>query len=263
MPPMADEVTTPPAGGEDTADGEAVGRGGADDGSQESHARVGKSIEQPAGPPLKADPDEPTDAVMKDGQPTGEGARGIEQPLAAFVKDGSPTDASVNLYERRYREAEKRRAEADRDKAIARTPIERGGGVMHSHRFTQHPDLPMASVLLHYVNEYGNKVPPGECCADILIENWNSPNDPTLVIMCPSCWRGGQKHAQDCQLFIRKSNRFWHLIPALGPKQFMFDDGSGPRVYYSAGTIVESEPFRCKDCNWRGRIINNRIRDER
>jgi hypothetical protein len=187
-----------------------------------------------------------------------------EQPLAAFVKDGSHTDASAALFDRRFREAEERRNQADRDRAVSRIPIEQGGGVMHTHRFTSHPEVPQAVVLLHYVNEYGNKVPPNECLADIIIEDWSHPKDLTLIIVCPRCANGGHKHEQDCQLSIRQSNRKWTLIPAVGPKQFVFKDKRrGPQVYYSAGTIAESEVFTCADCSWRGRIVNNQIRTER
>ena len=222
---MADEVTTPPSGAEVTA---------------------------PA-PESEVDP----------GQ-VGESAAPVEQPMAAFVKDGSHTDASARMFEGRFRAAEVRRDQADQDRAVARTPIEQGGGVMHTHRFTAHPEVPQAVVLLHYVDQYGNKIPPDECVADVIIEDWTKPNDLTLIIVCPKCAMGGHKHEQDCQLSIRQSNRKWTLIPAVGPKQFVFrQKDHPPKVYYSAGTISESEVFTCADCSWRGRIVNNQIRTER
>jgi hypothetical protein len=190
-------------------------------------------------------------------------SRLVDEPLAMFVKDGTSTTASERLYDQGYREAEQRRKEADRDRAIARKPIEQGGGRMYTHQMTSRPDIPRAFVLLRYANEQGSPMPPGECLANVLIENWSRPHDLTLVIMCPRCWLGGQKHAQDCQLFIRMSNRNWEFVPASGPKTFKFDDGGGPKMYSSAGVVAESEIFHCKDCSWAARIVNNVIRTER
>ena len=189
-------------------------------------------------------------------------AKPVENPLLAFTKGGTPTEGSERLYEQRFREAEQRRKQDDAQKRVASKPVEHGGGKLFSHRLTRHPDVPQAYLLLHYVNAAGAKVDPGECLADVWITDWDHPNDLTLGIVCPRCLRAGVKHAQDCQLRIKMSNRRWHLESGKGEPEFVFDDGYGPKRYKSAGVITESEPFTCSDCNWRGRIVNNQIRTE-
>ena len=186
----------------------------------------------------------------------------LENPLLAYVKGATPTEASERLYEERFRDGEQRRRQDAIDKQIASIPVEQGGGQLYSHQFTQNPEIPQAYLLLHYVDRAGNRMYPFECLADVWILDWDRPEDLTLGIMCPLCWRGGVKHAQDCQLKIRMSNRGWHLEPAVGRPTFVFDDGYGPRTYTSAGIIRESEVFGCADCNWRARIVNNVIRTE-
>jgi hypothetical protein len=186
----------------------------------------------------------------------------IDNPLLAYVKGATPTEASERLYEQRYREGESRRRQDDIDRALASTPVEKGGGKMFSHQLTENPDVPKAYLLLHYVDRGGNRMFPGECLADVLIEDWDNPSDLTLGLMCPICWRSGVKHAQDCQLKLKMSNRGWHLETGAGKPMFVFDDGYGPKQYRSAGVIRESEVFSCADCSWRARIVNNQIRSE-
>ena len=211
-----------------------------------------------------------TDAIELPEQQTADGTpappdkqdvdRPIENPLLAYVEGGTPTQASERLFEERFRDGEQRRNQAAIDQQLASKPIERGGAKMYSHRLTEHPDVPQAYLLLHYVGRGGSKIPPGECLADVFIDDWSNPSDLTLGIMCPACWTQGVKHGQDCQLKIRMSNRGWHLEPGKGAPEFIFNDGGGAKKYKSAGVIVESEVFGCSDCSWRARIVNNQIR---
>jgi len=186
----------------------------------------------------------------------------IANPLLAYVKGATPTEASERLFAQRFQEGEQRRRRDAIDKKIAETPIERGGGQMYSHKLTENPAIPQAYLLLTYIARGGSKMWPGECLADVLIEDWDNPSNLSLGIMCPICWRGGVKHAQDCQLKIKMSNRGWHLDAGAGPQNFMFDDGDEVKSYRSAGVIRESEVFTCPDCSWRARIVNNQIRTE-
>ena len=190
---------------------------------------------------------------------------GPENPLSAFVKGGTHTEASARLYEESFREAEVRRDESDRDKAVARVPIEQGGGRMFAHRFTQSPEIPQAYFLLRFVNESGSPMDsPGFCLGDVYIEDWEHPDDLTVQLVCPMCVNDGHKHLQDCQIKIRMSNRRWHFMPHASRKEFVFAEGDGPpKTYVSAGIITESERFFCPHCNWAGRIVNNRIVTER
>lgn len=187
----------------------------------------------------------------------------IENPLLAFVPGGTRTAASERLFEERFRESEKRRDADAAMKRAASQPAEPGRiTTLSTHKLTRNPEVPQGYVLLHYLNRYGSKVPPGECCADIWITDWDNPNNLTLNLICRRCYLEGVKHPQDCQIQVKMSNRWWQLEAGKGPKFFLHDDGSGPRSYPSAGVIAESERFTCPDCNWRAQIVNNTIREE-
>lgn len=187
-----------------------------------------------------------------------------DNPLAAYVKGGTHTEASARLYEESFREAEKRRDEAERDKLIGKTPIEEGGGRMFAHQFTQNPEIRRGYFLLKYVNEVGRVMPPNFCLADLFMENWETPEDLTVQLVCPMCANDRHKHLQDCQIKIRMSNRRWHHVKHPSPKQFVFAEGDDPpKMYDSAGIITESERFFCPHCNWAGRIVNNTVITER
>lgn len=187
----------------------------------------------------------------------------IENPLLAFVKGATPTEASERLYEERFQGAEERRYKDAAMKQAAAAPATPNRSTsLSSHQLTANPDIPKAYVLLHYANRAGAKIDPGECCADVLITDWDNPDDLSLILICPRCLAGGVKHAQDCQITLQMRNRWWHLVPGKGDPSFIFDDGYGPKSYRSAGVVVESEIFTCSDCSWRARIVNNVIREE-
>jgi len=185
----------------------------------------------------------------------------VGAPMQAFVKGGTHTLGSERMFKERFADAEKRRDEADADKKLASVPAELGGARMYSHNFAENPEVPKAYVKLNYANRYGAPCDPGECLADIVIENWERPNDLTLIFVCPRCYTDRHKSAGDCQLKMRMSNRWWHLKPKYGETRWVDPDGK-IRVYKLAGDVVESEPFSCPDCGYRGRIVNGWLREE-
>jgi predicted RNA-binding Zn-ribbon protein involved in translation (DUF1610 family) len=185
----------------------------------------------------------------------------IGAPMQAWVKGGTHTAASERMFHERFADAEVRRDAAAKDKALASIPIEHGGGRMFTHNFSENPEVPKAYVKLQYANRYGAPCPPGECLADIVIESWDKPNDLTLIFVCPGCYTERHKSAGDCQLKMRMSNRWWKLLPFYGETKWTDPDGQ-VRIYKLAGTIVESEPFSCPDCGYRGRIVNGWLRQE-
>ena len=181
----------------------------------------------------------------------------VPRTTYGFVKGGTPTSKLEAEAERRFQESEERRHWDDVQRELARTPIERGGARLYEHPLTQNPEVPQGYILLTYVNARRERIWPGECLADLKI-GVDDANDIALIIICPRCLKG-PKHAQDCQIMIRRSNRWFHFEAGRGEPFFMFDDGFGPRRYPSAGMIVESEPFTCGYCSWRAVIEKNMI----
>ena len=72
----------------------------------------------------------------------------------------------------------------------------------------------------------------------------------------------GVMHQQDCQLKIAQRHKYFEFVTGKGPKNFVFDDGFGPRTYHSAGMVIESETFSCPVCGWKARIHNNTVRPD-
>jgi hypothetical protein len=213
-------------------------------------------LTKPAGPGVPR-----PERVVFDGVPSGIEKMPMGAPMQSFVKGGTHTSQSERLYQERFQDAEKRRDQSDRDKKLASIPVELGGAKLSSHTFTENPDVPKAYVLLRYANRAGAPVAPGECLADVIIENWEKPNDLTIIFVCPGCYTDHHKSAGDCQLKMRMSNRWWNLRPKYGETRWTDPDGQ-VRIYKLAGDVVESEPFTCPDCGYRGRIANGWLRQE-
>jgi hypothetical protein len=182
-------------------------------------------------------------------------------PMQAVVRGGTHTMRSERLYHERFTDAERRRDQAESYQRLASIPVEQGGARMYSHNFSDHPDVPKAYLLIRYANRYGAPVSPGECLADIVVENWEKPNDLSLIFVCPGCYTDHHKSAGDCQIKMRMSNRWWALSPKPGKIRWVEADGT-VRIYHSAGIITESEPFSCPDCHYRGRFANGWLREE-
>ena len=179
-----------------------------------------------------------------------------------FVKGGTPTSRSEQMFEQRFRDAERRRdldaAERRKIAVIRANPMIGAGGVFTS-QLTSHPEIPKAYVPLIYVDRKGEPIviggEPVTCQADIIVGMYDRPNELALVLVCPRCMQLGQKHEQDCQITIRQSNRWFEFRPAMGPQTFMHQG----KMYRSAGMIIGSEAFRCPDCDWRAIIDHNRV----
>lgn len=204
----------------------------------------------------------------------------LEAPQLAYVKGGTSTQRSEDLYERRYQEAEDRRDVAERQreaskdqqdvsvpdgdqKATVRMPGHAGGAVQYSSQMTAHPEVPKAYVLLKYLTPTGSimKVAgePVECRADLIVgADPDNPTELCLILVCPRCESDSHKHAQDNQLRIFQSNKYFELAAGKGLPTFMFQG----QMYRSAGVITESERFDCPDCGWRARIDQNHVRPD-
>lgn len=177
-----------------------------------------------------------------------------------FVKGGTSTTKSEQLYEQRYQEAERRRDIADAEKRVAGVPVEQGGGQLHVSQLTRHPEIPKAYIPLTYVDSHGQPIViNGEevlCQADLIIGmDPTEPLELTLILVCPRCQQRGHKHLQDCQLTVRQKNKWFEFRASMGPATFVHHG----QTYKSAGMIIESEAFRCPDCDWRARIDHNRV----
>jgi hypothetical protein len=179
-----------------------------------------------------------------------------------FIKGGgTATSRSESLYEQRYREAEERRDQSDRDKAMAEEPAspDQASGLL-TNQFTRHPEIPKAFILLTYLDRFGQEVVINNetvaCCADLIVGlNPVQPSELSLMIVCPRCQQQSHKHQQDNQILIRQSNKYFEFVAGKGPSSFVFQ---GKR-FKSAGMIVQSEKFSCHDCGWTARIDNNRV----
>jgi hypothetical protein len=187
--------------------------------------------------------------------------RSPKAPEVYIKGGGTATTGSENLYERRYREAEERRDQADKDRAMAEQPTspDQASGLL-TNQFTRHPEIPKAFILLKYVDRFGQDViingEPVCCCADLIVGlNPMQPTELALMIVCPRCQQQSHKHQQDNQILIRQSNKYFEFVAGKGPSSFVFE---GKR-FKSAGMITQSEPFSCHDCGWRARIDNNRV----
>lgn len=208
-----------------------------------------------AGAPVASTESEPASTTPEPAAP--------EEPAKGFsyvVGGGTGTAKSEAMYEERFHEAERRRDVSDRERAIAQTPIEHGGGQLFTNQMTAHPDIPRGFILLKYVDRHGNQIvingEPTMCCADLIVGlDPERPTELSLMIVCPRCQQQSHKHLQDNQILIRQSNKRFEFRAAMGPATFVYDG----KTFRSAGMIIESEAFRCHDCGWRARIDHNRV----
>lgn len=205
-----------------------------------------------------------------------------EKAPMGFVHLGTGTERSRRLYEQRFREAEARRDQADADallakdqidlryedergeRAITKLPGHDGGAVQYTTQFTQHPEVPKAYIHLIYLDRAGYETGL-RCLTDLFVGlNPARPTELCICLVCPSCTANTHKHAQDNQLRISQSNKYFDFRAAMGPPTFSFRDPVTRQVglYNSAGMVMESEPFRCPDCGWRARIVQNRVRPD-
>ena len=204
----------------------------------------------------KTDPPESSVEAPKVSGPNGNGAP--ENPTLIFVKGGTSTSKNDQLWETRFREAEKRRDEADFERKVSSVPVESGGAKLFTSQLTSHPDVPRAYILVRYLSSAGEDTGL-ECLADLIVGmDETRPTELTLILVCPGCMSRGDKHMQDCQIQIRQSNKPFVLTTGKGSPTFTYED----EVYKSAGVISDMEAFRCPDCGLRARIDNNCLRPD-
>lgn len=188
-------------------------------------------------------------------------------PMAAFVRGGSSTFANDKRVAEMKADAERRRAIADQEKALARKPIEQGGAKLLTNNLTENSSVDQAYVELQFLNkrgepwyEFGEAV---KCLADVVML---SATELALIIACPSCKARGLPLDQ-CQIRIRQSNKHWELDTSKAGELILWTEGQNPdgskiiKPYRSAGVVRESEKFRC-DCGWSARISMNKIVQE-
>lgn len=181
-------------------------------------------------------------------------------PLAAFVRGGGTGTYADDMRQKAEEaDAEKRRDVAAKERRIAATPIEHGGGKIFTNKLTDRPELDQAYVLLDYMTARGEKLldhgAPVQCLADVVVGvDPTRPKELTLIIVCPRCLERGVPQGQ-CQLRIRQANRAWHLDTKHAGKIEVFEG----KPFRSAGTVMDGERFSCGRCAWSARIDKNRV----
>lgn len=189
-------------------------------------------------------------------------------PVSMFVKGGTSTHANDMRVAELKADAERRRAIADEERKAAMVPVEQGGAQMFTNKLTETPEVEQSYVELTYLTrggepwfEFGE---PVKCLADVLMI---SPDELALNLACPACKQRGLPLDQ-CQIKLRQSNRKFELSSESAGEPIFWVEGFDPitqqklvKVYRSAGTVRESEKFRC-DCGWTARIYMNKVRPE-
>lgn len=206
---------------------------------------------EPADDPPKAPAAEPTPEPI-------EAPREIfGLPLAAYVKGGTSTSANDRRIAEVEADAERRRNTADRERALARIPIEQGGGKIYGGPLTDKPEIAQAYVELSYLTPRGE--PTGlKCLADVLVgAHPPHPTELTLVLVCPRCKERGVPQGQ-CQIRIHQCNKHWELDTRTSGELILWEEDGKLKPYRSAGKVMECERFECGYCgNWSARIDKN------
>lgn len=181
-------------------------------------------------------------------------------PLDVFVKGGTTSMAHDRYIAQMEADAEKRRDEADREKALAKkygiqagNPNEVAG--MFTHEFTDHPEIGKAYVPLMYMTPNGKEVDFYGVGDIIMVQDPKMPDELALLIFCPKCKERGLP-ASHCIITIRQSNRFWALDRRRSGELFIDPDG---QPLHSAGEVVDGERFTCGRCSWAACIDRNRV----
>ncbi len=185
-------------------------------------------------------------------------------PLDSFVRGGTSSSADDKRVAELKFDAQQRRAVSDREKALARIPIESGGSQLYSNQLTEHPEIEQSYLELHFVNSRGEPLydhgEPSRCLADVVLL---TNDEMAIIIACPSCF-AKRKPLDQCQIKIRQTNKNFELDTSKAGSAIYWIDGYRSdgskiiKVYRSAGVVRESEKFRC-DCGWAARIVKNQI----
>lgn len=180
-------------------------------------------------------------------------------PVAAYIKGGGTT---TSAHDKRVMEieadAERRRDQALAEKKLASAPIEEGGAKVFTHHLSSNANVEAGFVLLQYLTPKGDvRYENGEelqCLADV---HMLSADELCLTLVCPSCKNRGIPQGQ-CQMRIRQKNKHFDLDVTKAGELIVFEG----KPYRSAGVVRESDRFRCDQCGWAARIINNCVRPE-
>lgn len=188
----------------------------------------------------------------------------LDLPLMSFVKGGTTTSAHDRAQAEQTADAEARRAVDDQYKLLAKKPIEEGGGIIHGGPLSGQKD--QAYVELIYCGRSGEPLYEfGElvrCLADVVMVG---DTELAVVVVCIRCKKRGVP-LDRCQMRVRQSNKHFELSSKRAGELIRWDEVSAsgsivPCIYKSAGTIVESEKFRCDQCGWQAVIDDNRVRE--
>jgi hypothetical protein len=191
-------------------------------------------------------------------------------PVDMFVRGSrTTTTAHDNEQARITYESELRRDQAAAEKRIASIPIEQGGGVMHGGPLMPE-DGEQGYVELFYLTAKGEQRyefgEPTRCVGDVMLVG---DGELCFILVCPSCKERGVPMDR-CQMRVRQSNRKWEFSAKRAGDMIPWVEGNDPvtgqklvKMYKSAGTIVESERFKCDQCGWAARIYDNKVRPDR
>ena len=184
----------------------------------------------------------------------------MDLPLDVFVKGGT-TSAKHDAYMAAMEaDSEKRRAEADAEKAVAKQHAFRGANQgeiagLQSHEFTDHPEIGKAYVPLMYMSPNGKEVDFYGTGDIIMVQDPKIQNELAVILFCPKCRERGLPAAH-CIITVRQSNRHWDLDQRTAGELFIDVDGEPQR---SAGRIMDSDKFTCARCDWSACIDKNRV----
>lgn len=196
--------------------------------------------------PLKSEPESLPEAAGG-AKETEKAQSPAPMPMQILVRGGTTTTAYDMELKRRVADAEKRRAQLDRARRLASIPIEQGGALLHSHRFSD--PLTEPRVVVRYVNE------KKETIFDILCDLHVDDTSGAYILqcVCPECFRRGV-HSGEAQMTVRDTNRKWYVdTKHAGEMRHCEDvdmDGNKVKVpYRHAGEIMDSESFTCTNYN--------------
>jgi hypothetical protein len=198
---------------------------------------------------------EPAGATGEPGEPE-KSLFGV--PVSVFVKGGTSTSAHDRQVAAIEADAERRRDIAAEERKIAAVPLEQGGGKIYSNQFSSNANVEAGFVLLKYLTPKGDvRYENGDelqCLADV---HMLAADELSLTLVCPTCKSRGVPQGQ-CQMRLRQKNKNFDLDLSKAGQMFVFDG----KPYRSAGVVRESERFRCDQCGWTARIVDNCVRPE-
>lgn len=181
-------------------------------------------------------------------------------PLDVFVKGGTTSGKHDRWMQAQLEDERRRRAEDDREKALAREhAFSKGSRTevagLFNHEFTDHPEIGKAYIPLAYMSKNRKEVDFYGMGDIIMVQDPKIPDELALLIFCPRCLSNGTP-ASHSIIQIRQSNRPWHLDRKTAGKLFVDPDGEAK---HSAGEVVDGEPFTCGRCEWKAVIDKNRV----